>query len=243
MTFQYLPAIDLMDGCAVRLQKGDPEKCTVYSNEPVSFAKKWEAGGGDWLHIVDLDAAFSGAAKNLHHVAEICGAVGIPCELGGGIRDAEAVNAALAAGVARVIIGTRAAESLEFVRSQLETHGPEKIVVGLDARDGFVAIKGWKESTTLRATDFARELETIGLKTLIFTDIATDGMLQGPNFSALKEMASAVEMDIIASGGVSSKQDLVELENLGCLAGAIIGKALYDGKISLPLRSLGATIS
>jgi phosphoribosylformimino-5-aminoimidazole carboxamide ribotide isomerase len=243
MKFQYLPAIDLMDGCAVRLQKGDPEKRTVYSNDPVSFAKKWEQGGGDWLHIVDLDAAFSGTAKNLQHVAAICAAVSIPCELGGGIRDAEAVNAALQAGVARVIIGTRAAESLQFVRTQLEIHGPEKIVVGLDARDGFVAIKGWKESTALRAVDFARELQTIGLQTLIFTDIATDGMLQGPNFTALQEMASAVKMDIIASGGVSSKQDLVDLESLDCLAGAIIGKALYDGKISLPLRDLGESIS
>jgi len=243
MKFQYLPAIDLMDGCAVRLQKGDPEKRTVYSNDPVSFAKKWEQGGGDWLHIVDLDAAFSGTAKNLQHVAAICAAVDIPCELGGGIRDAEAVDAALAAGVARVIIGTRAAESLEFVRTQLETHGPGKIVVGLDARDGFVAIKGWKESTALRAIEFARELQNIGLRTLIFTDIATDGMLQGPNFTALQEMAAAVEMDIIASGGVSSKQDLLELESMGCLAGAIIGKALYDGKISLPLRDQDGIIA
>jgi phosphoribosylformimino-5-aminoimidazole carboxamide ribotide isomerase len=236
MSFQYLPAIDLMDGCAVRLQKGDPERCTVYSNDPVAFAAKWEAGGADWLHIVDLDAAFSGTAKNLHHVSAICNGVDIPCELGGGIRDAGAVRAALDAGVARVIIGTRAAESLDFVRSQLETHGPEKIVVGLDARDGFVAIKGWKESTALRAIDFACDLQNIGLRTLIFTDIATDGMLQGPNFAALEEMARAVNLDIIASGGVSSKQDLVDLEKLGCLAGAIIGKALYDGKISLPLR-------
>lgn len=236
MKFAYLPAIDLMDGCAVRLQKGDPEKRTVYSNDPVAFARKWEEGGGDWLHIVDLDAAFSGTAKNLPHVAAICDAVSIPCELGGGIRDAAAVDAALQAGVRRVILGTRAAESLDFVRAVLEMHGPEKIVVGLDAHDGYVAIKGWKERTALRATDFARELKSIGLKTLIFTDIATDGMLQGPNFAALGEMAAASGLEVIASGGVSSKQDLLDLEAMGCLAGAIIGKALYDGKISLPLR-------
>jgi len=140
--------------------------------------------------------------------------------------------------VARVIIGTKAAEAPEFVEELIQQHGPEKIAVGLDARDGFVAVKGWKEATALRAIDLAARLESIGLQTLIFTDIATDGMLQGPNFSALEEMARATGMNVIASGGVSSAADLRSLRDLGCLAGAIIGKALYDGKIKGPLREV-----
>lgn len=232
----YLPAIDLMDGCAVRLQRGDPAAKTVYSSDPVAFARRWEEIGGDWLHLVDLDAAFSGQSTNLEAVAAICRAVSIPCELGGGMRSPEAVERALAAGVQRVVLGTRAAESLDFVARMVETHGSERIAVGLDARDGCVAIKGWKEATALRAVEFARQVEQAGAGVLIYTDIATDGMLQGPNVPALVEMAEAIALPVIASGGVSSRADLETLAATEKLHGAIIGKALYDGKITGHLR-------
>jgi phosphoribosylformimino-5-aminoimidazole carboxamide ribotide isomerase len=232
----YLPAIDLMDGCAVRLQRGDPQAKTVYSNDPVAFARKWEEAGGDWLHLVDLDAAFSGESKNLEVVAAICAAVKIPCELGGGMRSAEAVRRALDAGVRRVVVGTRAAESLDFIASLAAEHGSDRVAVGLDARDGFVAVKGWQEATLLRALDFATEVEKAGAGVLIYTDIATDGMLQGPNLGALREMRDHTGLPLIASGGVSSRADLDALAELEGLHGVIIGKALYDGLITPPLR-------
>lgn len=225
-----------MDGQVVHLQRGDAHAKTVYSNDPVAFARKWEEAGGDWLHIVDLDAAFSGISSNLDVVAAICRSINIPCELGGGMRSAKAIENAFAAGVSRVVLGTRAAESLDFISEMAETHGMEKIAVGIDAKDGFVAIKGWKEATSLKATDFARKVQLAGAGTIIYTDIATDGMLQGPNFAALKEMAREVDLPIIASGGVSCSEDLSKLDALGCIHGTIIGKALYDGKITPPLK-------
>ena len=232
----YLPAIDLMDGCVVRLQRGDPQAKTVYSSDPVAFARQWQDLGGDWLHLVDLDAAFSGESANLEVVEAICRAVSIPCELGGGMRSPEAVERALAAGVQRVVLGTRAAESLGFVAEMAARHGSSRIAVGLDARDGYVAIKGWQEATQLKAIDFAREVENAGAGVLIYTDIATDGMLQGPNLAALVEMADAISLPVIASGGVSCRADLQALEATGKMHGAIIGKALYDGKITGHLR-------
>jgi phosphoribosylformimino-5-aminoimidazole carboxamide ribotide isomerase len=232
----FLPAIDLMDGCVVRLQRGDPQARTVYSNEPVAFARQWQEMGGDWLHLVDLDAAFSGESRNLAHVREICQAVSLPCELGGGMRSVAAVEAALAAGVSRVVLGTKAAESLGFVAELAGEFGSERIAVGIDARDGFVSTHGWQTPTSLLATDFARQVEEAGAGVLIYTDIATDGMLQGPNFAALQEMQAASSLPLIASGGVSSRADLEALEQLPGLYGAIIGKALYDGKITGKLR-------
>ncbi len=235
----YLPAIDLMDGAAVRLQRGDPNARTIYSNDPVAFARKWEAAGGDWLHLVDLDAAFSGVSRNLDIVREICASVSIPCELGGGMRSSEAVEAAFAAGVSRVVLGTRAAESLEFIAEVSTRHGSERIAVGIDARDGFVSTRGWQTATSLRATDFARQVENAGAGILIYTDIATDGMLQGPNLPALREMLETSSLPLIASGGVSCRADLDALALLPNIHGAIIGKALYDGKITGHLRHDG----
>lgn len=231
------PAIDLMGGCVVRLQQGDPAKKTVYSDNPLLFARKWEDAGGDWLHLVDLDAAFEGEPRNLEIVREICKQVSIPCELGGGMRSREAVCRAMDAGVARVILGTRAAEDLDFVSKLSAEFGKERIAVGIDARDGFVAIRGWKDATKRRAIEFAQEVEQAGAGVIIYTDVATDGMLSGPNFAALHQMASAISLPLIASGGISSRKDLEDLEAMGCVAGAILGKALYDGKISLPLKS------
>ncbi len=231
-----LPAIDLMGGFVVRLQRGDPNAKTVYSKDPVAFALRWEANGGDWLHLVDLDAAFSGTNANLDAVASICAAVGIPCELGGGMRTESAIESSFAAGVRRAVIGTRAAESLDFVSSMVRRFGSDRIAVGIDARDGMVAVKGWKEVTALKAVDLAGKVADAGAGTIIYTDIATDGMLTGPNLSALQEIASAVDIPVIASGGVSCVKDLRDLEGLGCVHGAIIGKALYDGKIEGHLR-------
>jgi phosphoribosylformimino-5-aminoimidazole carboxamide ribotide isomerase len=230
-----LPAIDLMGGEVVRLKRGLASEKTVYSNDPVAFAKKWEEAGGDWLHIVDLDAAFDGVPKNLEHVANICSAVNIPCELGGGMRNIENVSAAFSAGISRVILGTKAAQSLDFVREVCAEFGGERIAVGIDAKDGLVAVKGWTETTQTRALDLALAAQDAGVGTIIYTDIATDGMLQGPNYASLQELLEVLDCNLIASGGVSSVTDLERLSALEGLYGAIIGKALYDGKVTPPL--------
>jgi len=230
-----LPAIDLMGGEVVRLKRGLASEKTVYSNDPVAFAQKWEQAGGDWLHIVDLDAAFDGVPKNLEHVARICAAVNIPCELGGGMRNIENVSAAFSAGVSRVILGTKAAQSIDFVREVCNEFGGDRIAVGIDAKDGLVAVKGWTETTETRAAELALAAQDLGVGTIIYTDIATDGMLQGPNYEQLQGMLDILDCNLIASGGVSSVEDLESLSALEGLYGAIIGKALYDGKILPPL--------
>lgn len=230
-----LPAIDLMDGEVVRLRRGEATEKTVYSSDPVALARKWEEAGADWLHIVDLDAAFTGTPRNLTHVQAICEAVNIPCELGGGMRDPSNVSAAFSAGVARVVLGTKACQSVDFIREMCLEFGGERIAVGIDARDGKVAIKGWTETTPLLATQLALSAQDAGARTIIATDIATDGMLTGPNYQALQELAEILDCDLIASGGVSSTDDLARLAALGGIHGAIIGKALYDGKIAVPL--------
>jgi phosphoribosylformimino-5-aminoimidazole carboxamide ribotide isomerase len=236
-----LPAIDLMGGEVVRLRRGEATEKTVYSNDPPAFARKWEAAGGDWLHLVDLDAAFTGESRNLESVRAICAAVGIPCELGGGMRTEAAIRAALDAGVSRVVIGTRASESLDFVREMCATFGGEKIAVGIDARHGKVAVKGWTETTEQDATDLALAVQAAGPSTIIYTDIATDGMLQGPNFAELEKLLAVLECQLVASGGVSSPDDVRRLATMPGLYGAILGKALYDGHITGDLRPLVAT--
>jgi phosphoribosylformimino-5-aminoimidazole carboxamide ribotide isomerase len=228
-----LPAIDLMGGEVVRLRQGRAAEKTVYSNDPVAFAKKWEEEGGDYLHIVDLDAAFSGESHNLDSVEKITAAVSIPCELGGGMRGEEAIGRALDAGVARIVIGTRACESMEFVAQMVEKFGGEKIAVGIDARDGIVSVKGWTESSNIRATDLARQAEQAGVGTIIYTDIATDGMLSGPNFAGMEGMLRLLECRLIASGGVSRAEDVFRLAHIKGLYGVIIGKALYDNTLTL----------
>ena len=228
-----LPAIDLMSGQVVRLKQGKADQKTVYSNDPAAFARRWEEEGGDYLHIVDLDAAFSGEQKNLDSVRAITGAIGIPCELGGGMRSEAAIARAFEAGVARIVIGTRAAESLEFVREMAAKFGGERIAVGIDARDGLVSTKGWTEMSKLSALDLARQAEDAGAGTIIYTDIATDGMLQGPNFAELEKMLGALKCQLIASGGVTTAEDVRRLQTMPGLYGAIIGKALYDGAVKL----------
>ena len=228
-----LPAIDLMSGEVVRLRQGLPEEKTVYSQDPAGIARRWAAEGGDYLHLVDLDAAFTGEQRNLDAVRAITEAVPIPCELGGGIRSEEAARRAFAAGIERVIIGTRAAESLEFVRELVALFGSEKIAVGIDAKNGHVSVKGWTELGSMTALDLARRAEDAGAGTIIYTDIATDGMLAGPNLPETEKILRAVNCRLIASGGVGSAADVERLAEMPGLYGCIIGKALYDGKVRL----------
>lgn len=230
------PAIDLMNGQAVRLRQGRAGEKTVYSDDPAAVAREWASRGGDWLHVVDLDAAFSGLQSNLETVRRIVDGIAIPVQLGGGLRDEAAIERTLATGVARVVIGTRAAESPEFITRAVRRFGGDKIAVGIDARDGMVAVKGWTETTAVTAVDLARSVAADGVAAVIYTDIATDGMLQGPNFAALREMVRSTPCPVIASGGVSSASDLAELETIAGLQGVIIGKALFDGRITGNLR-------
>lgn len=222
-----------MSGEVVRLRQGKADQKTVYSSDPAAFARRWQEEGGDYLHLVDLDAAFTGEQKNLESVKAICEAVDIPVELGGGMRTEAAIRRAIDAGVDRVIIGTRAAESLEFVRDMAREFGGERIAVGIDAKNGLVAVKGWTEATGVLALDLARQVEDAGAGTIIYTDIATDGMLQGPNFVETQRVLEAVRCQVIASGGVSSAADVHRLRTIPGLYGCIIGKALYDGMLSL----------
>jgi len=232
------PAIDLMGGEVVRLRRGEASAKTVYSSDPPAFARKWETDGGDWLHLVDLDAAFTGESHNLEAVRAICAAVSIPCELGGGMRSEAAIRAALDAGVSRVVIGTRASESLDFVREMCATFGGERIAVGIDARHGKVAVKGWTETTEQDATELALSVQAAGAGAIIYTDIATDGMLQGPNFAELEKLLAVLDCPLVASGGVSSPDDVRRLAAMPGLYAAILGKALYDGLITGDLRPL-----
>lgn len=228
-----LPAIDLMSGEVVRLKQGKADQKTVYSNDPAAFARRWQEEGGDYLHVVDLDAAFTGEQQNLDAVRAITAAISIPVELGGGMRSPEAIERALEAGVSRVVIGTRAAESVDFVRDMVLRFGGERIAVGIDAKNGIVSVKGWTELSTRSALDLALEVEAVGAGTIIYTDIATDGMLQGPNFAELDKMLSSLKCQLIASGGVSSADDVRKLGEMPGLYGCIIGKAIYDGAVNL----------
>ena len=228
-----LPAIDLMSGQVVRLRQGKADQKTIYSNDPAGFAKKWEEEGGDYLHIVDLDASFGGVSKNLDSVKKITAAISIPCQLGGGMRNEEAIQSALDAGVARVVIGTRACESMDFVERMVKKFGGDKIAVGIDAKNGIVSVKGWTESSNIRATDLAKRAEKAGVGTVIYTDIATDGMLTGPNFSETKTMLDLLDCQLIASGGVSKADDVFRLAKFEGLYGVIIGKSLYDKTLTL----------
>ncbi|MEP6672968.1 MAG: 1-(5-phosphoribosyl)-5-[(5-phosphoribosylamino)methylideneamino]imidazole-4-carboxamide isomerase [Chthoniobacter sp.] len=228
-----LPAIDLMSGEVVRLRQGKADQKTVYSSDPAAFARRWEEEGGHYLHVVDLDAAFTGEQRNIESVRAICAAVKFPVELGGGIRDVAAAQRAIDAGVSRVIIGTRAAESLTFVSQLAAEFGSQRVAVGIDAKNGKVSVKGWTEESALTALDLAKRAEDAGAGTIIYTDIATDGMMAGPNFAETEKMLGAIGCQLIASGGVSSVADVKRLGQMPGLYGCIIGKALYDGALHL----------
>lgn len=226
------PAIDIKDGQCVRLFKGQFTDVTIYGDSPAEMAKKWVAQGGEYIHVVDLDGALKGHGVNADKIREICNSVNVPVQTGGGIRTMEDISAKLAAGVDRVIIGTKAVSDREFVKRAVDKYG-EKIVIGIDAKDGMVAIEGWEKTSEFTAVEFAKTMVSIGVKTIIYTDIATDGTLAGPNVSAMAEMVGAVNADIIASGGIGSLEHIKSLVPTG-VEGVIVGKALYTEKVSLP---------
>lgn len=225
------PAIDIRGGKCVRLEQGKANKQTVYGEDPVERAKLWESMGALFLHIVDLDGAFEGVRLNRNIIRDIVDNVSIPVQLGGGIRSIEDIEDVLELGVSRVILGTSVVEEEGFLEEALDKYG-DKIAVSIDAKGGYVALKGWTEITDIKANYFAKVLENMGLKTLIYTDISKDGMLQGPNFEELKALNEIVDINIIASGGVTSVEDVKRLKSLK-IYGAIIGKALYTGNIKL----------
>lgn len=224
------PAIDIKDGRCVRLLQGRFDDEMVYG-DPVAMAKRWVSMGARWLHTVDLDGARSGFSANRQIIAEIARITGIPVQMGGGIRTMEDIDRILESGVNRVILGTAAVKNPQLVREALVNH-PERIAVGIDAKDGKVAVEGWEEVSSHNAVEFAKQMEQLGCRVIVYTDIATDGMLKGPNLEAMEEMIRSVGMEVIASGGVSSIQDLVNLREIGA-AGAITGKAIYTGAIDL----------
>ncbi|SES81914.1 1-(5-phosphoribosyl)-5-[(5-phosphoribosylamino)methylideneamino] imidazole-4-carboxamide isomerase [Natronincola peptidivorans] len=225
------PAIDIKDGRCVRLTQGKFDEEKIYFNDPQEVAKLWQEKGAEVLHIVDLDGALEGKGKNLSIIQAIVDAVNIPVQVGGGIRSIEAIEQLMAIGVERVILGTKAIEDKEMLKKAIAGFG-SRVVVSIDAKDGYVAVDGWTKTSSVAALDFAKELEEMGIKTIIYTDIARDGMLQGPNFKAISQLKQQVGIDIIASGGVATIEDLQLLSHIG-VAGAIVGKALYEGKIDL----------
>ncbi|MEI4485963.1 1-(5-phosphoribosyl)-5-[(5-phosphoribosylamino)methylideneamino]imidazole-4-carboxamide isomerase [Frigidibacter sp. MR17.14] len=227
------PAIDLKDGNCVRLFKGDMDQATVFSDDPAAQAAAFADAGCDWIHLVDLNGAFAGEPVNAAAVEAILARVRVPCQLGGGIRDMATIERWLEKGLARVILGTVAVENPALVR-EAATHFPGKIAVGIDARNGRVATKGWATETNVMVTDLAKSFEDAGVAAIIYTDIDRDGAMGGPNVEATAALAKAVNIPVIASGGVSKLSDLVALRDAApMLNGAISGRALYDGAIDL----------
>ena len=226
------PAIDLKDGQAVRLLRGDMEKATVFNDAPAAQAAAFEVAGCAWLHLVDLNGAFAGEPVNAAAVSEILSTVKVPAQLGGGIRDMATIESWLDKGLARVILGTVAVEDPELVKSAARAF-PGQVAVGLDARGGRVATRGWAEETDVTVTDLAQRFEDAGVAAIIYTDIDRDGAMGGPNVAATEALAKATDIPVIASGGVSSLTDLLALRDTGVIAGAISGRALYDGALDL----------
>lgn len=229
-----LPAIDLFRGQAVRLLRGDYENMTVYDTEPVNTAMKFKASGAEWIHIVDLEGAKSGDTPNIDTVTEIKRSCGLKCEVGGGIRDMKTIERYVSSGIDRVILGTAAVTHEGFVREAVRTFGSEHVAVGVDIKNGNVAIKGWLEDSHLDAFEFCRQMEDSGVSVIICTDISRDGAMKGTNRELYASMSREFHMNIIASGGVSSFDDVKALAGMN-LYGAIIGKAYYTGAIDLKL--------
>jgi phosphoribosylformimino-5-aminoimidazole carboxamide ribotide isomerase len=229
------PAIDIRGGRCVRLAQGRADAQTVYAEDPALVAAEFKAEGAGWVHVVDLDGAFGGEQRNLEVVERII-ALGLKVQLGGGLRTRQAVEGALGLGVARVVIGTRAAESDAFISELVGAYG-ERIAVGIDAKNGKVAVKGWVDTTGISAIGLARRMDALGVVTLVHTDVGTDGMLTGPNIVAQEAMLDAVGARVIASGGISGRDDVVELmetrESHPNLDGIIVGKAIYEGRVKL----------
>ncbi|WP_249871393.1 1-(5-phosphoribosyl)-5-[(5-phosphoribosylamino)methylideneamino]imidazole-4-carboxamide isomerase [Oceanobacillus saliphilus] len=223
------PAIDILGGKCVRLIQGDYNKEKVYGDSPTAMASKWEGKGAVFIHTVDLDGAKTGDSLNRASIKDIAQQTNIPVQVGGGIRSMDIIEDYLSAGVSRVIIGTAAINNQKFLKEAVTKFG-DKIAVSIDARGGYVATDGWTETSKVKAIDLVKELESIGVQTIVYTDILKDGMLQGPNFEELQTINESTKMDVIASGGVSTEEDIERLKSLN-MYGAIIGKALYDGTL------------
>lgn len=226
------PAIDIKDGKCVRLLRGSFSDVTVYGDNPAAMALKWAELGGEYIHVVDLDGALKGHGVNADAIKAICNAVSVPVQTGGGIRTMSDIEAKLNCGISRVIIGTKAVSDSDFVKEAVREYG-DKIVIGIDAKNSMVAIEGWEKTSDYRAVEFAKMMEDIGVKTIVYTDIATDGTLMGPNVEAMSEMVQSTNMNIIASGGIGSIEHIKSLVQTG-VEGVITGRALYTGNISLP---------
>ncbi len=237
---KIFPAIDLLGGKAVRLTKGDYDKSTVYSDDPVSVARGFYEDGARYLHIVDLDGAKDGKTTNFDTVSRIIEATGMYCEIGGGIRDMERIEKYLTAGVDRVILGTAAVNDPEFRKDAVKKYG-DKIAIGVDAKDGFVAVSGWLDKTDVKGVDFCRQLKDEGVSAIIYTDISKDGMLSGTNLELYRELNEIKGVEFTASGGITSMNELHILKNMG-VAAAILGKALYAGRLELKnvIKEIGA---
>lgn len=225
------PAIDIKDGHCVRLLQGRFSDVTVYGDNPAETAKQWERLGGEYIHVVDLDGALKGHGVNADVIKKICESVNVPVQTGGGIRTMEDIEAKLNCGIARVIIGTKAVSDSDFVKRAVDKY-KEKIVIGIDAKDGMVAVEGWEKTSDFTAVEFAKKMADIGVKTIVYTDIATDGTLAGPNIAAQTEMVKSVKADIIASGGVGNTEHIKSLIPTG-VEGVIVGRALYTGDVKL----------
>ncbi|WP_313584811.1 1-(5-phosphoribosyl)-5-[(5-phosphoribosylamino)methylideneamino]imidazole-4-carboxamide isomerase [Lacrimispora sp.] len=229
---QLYPAIDLKDGQCVRLKQGEFKEITVYSQKPEEVAALWQSQGATFLHLVDLDGALAGRSVNEKVIRKIADTVSIPIEIGGGIRSEEAIESMLSLGAARVIIGTKAVENPEFIRDMVKRFGRDRIVAGVDAKDGMVAVEGWEKISGITASELCNRMKEYGVRHIVYTDISRDGMLTGPNVEYTKKLTEETGMDIIASGGMSSMEDLRQLYHAG-VCGAIIGKALYEKRIDL----------
>ena len=238
-----IPAIDLLEGRCVRLFQGDYERSQVFDENPVAVARRWEAEGATRLHLVDLDGAKAGKPENWQAIEAIAQAVSLPIQVGGGLRDADRVGALFDLGVQYAILGTAAVENPDLV-GQLSAKFPGRIMVGIDAREGKVATRGWLETSEVMAIDLAQQMGAQGAAAIIYTDIKRDGTLKGPNMEALRELASAIDTPVIASGGVSALSDLLSLLSLvpSGVSGVIVGKALYTGDVSLKqaIRAVGS---
>ena len=225
------PAIDLKDGNCVRLIQGDMENPTTYSNNPAGVAKLFERAGAKWIHVVDLNGAFEGKSVNEKSIKQIVANVNIPIQLGGGIRTLDDIQRILSYGVSRVILGTAAVTDPDMVTEAILMYG-DKIAVGIDARDGRVAINGWVDKTEIKALDFAMDMKSRGVKTIIYTDISKDGMMEGPNIKVAKDLIDDTGLDVIVSGGISTMNDIRNSRIIGAI-GVITGKAIYSGAIKL----------
>jgi phosphoribosylformimino-5-aminoimidazole carboxamide ribotide isomerase len=225
------PAIDIKDGKCVRLRQGKYDELTVYSDNPLEMALKWKQKGAEYIHVVDLDGARSGKGENFKVIIDVVKSVGIPVQLGGGIRSIDTIEKMLCAGLSRVILGTAAVRNPDMVKEAVKLFG-EHIAVGIDAKEEKVAVEGWEKDSGVSSVELAKVMEQIGVETIIYTDIARDGMLVGPNLTAMKKMAEAVSIEVIASGGVAGINDIIDLKSTG-VTGVIVGKALYTGGVDL----------